>query len=109
MKVVDKMSEAIEMRNEYRMAEFTNILAQRQTSGLSVRAFCQEIGMGEQTYNYRLRKLRQQACRGPILQEVQLESPANPASNIQIQYHGAVIEVSDEAALKAVLCALQHL
>ncbi len=100
------MSEIIEVRNEYRMAEFADVLNQRKASGLSVRAFCNDMGMSQNTYYYRLRKLREQVCPEPILQEFQLESPENPMSNIQIQYHGAVIETADEAALKTVLRAL---
>ena len=100
------MSEVIEVRNEYRMAEFADILSQRQASGLSVRAFCREYGISQHAYYYRLRKLREQVCPEPILQEFQLESPASPMSNIQIQYHGAMIEAADEVALKTVLRAL---
>ena len=102
------MSEVIEVRNGYRMSEFADILAQRQASGLSVREFCSEIGIGEQAYYYRLRKLRQQVCPEPILQEFQLDPPAN-TQKIQIQYHGAVIEAADETALKTVLRALSDL
>ncbi len=103
------MSQVIEVRNEYRTAEFKDILAQQKASGLSVRAFCIEHGIGQHTYYYRLRKLRQQMCQQPTLQEFQLESPSNATPNIQIQYHGAVIEVADEPALQSVLRAISSL
>ncbi|MFI3312857.1 MAG: hypothetical protein R3Y62_03135 [Eubacteriales bacterium] len=60
------MSQVIEVRNEYRMAEFKDILAPRKARGLSVRAFCFEHGISQHTYYYRLRKLRQPMKGGAI-------------------------------------------
>ncbi len=102
------MSEAMRLRDEYRMVEWSNIVAQRQASGLSVQDFCREQGLSQQAYYYRLRKLRQQ-CSEPILQEFQLEAPANAKQSIQIQYHGAVIEIKNDTALETVLRTLQRL
>jgi len=45
------------------------MLRQRKESGLSVKAWCQEQGLAEHVYYYRLRKLRQAACTA--LEQVQ--------------------------------------
>ena len=38
------------------------MLREQKESGLSVKAWCQERGLAEHIYYYRLRKLRQAAC-----------------------------------------------
>ena len=63
---------------------------ERKESGLSVRAWCQEHGISEHVYYYRLRKLRQAACLAleqaqPVqLAEVPL-APKEPECQSQIR------------------------
>ena len=56
------------------------MLRQRKESGLSVKEWCQEQGLAEHIYYYRLRKLRQAACNAlEQAQPVQLaEVPLAP-------------------------------
>jgi len=51
-----------EVKQEYQLQEWSGMLRERKESGLSVKAWCQEQGLAEHIYYYRLRKLRQAAC-----------------------------------------------
>lgn len=55
------MSEAMEVRREYRLREWTRIIQECQASGLSNREYCRQKGISEKTYYYRLRQLREAA------------------------------------------------
>lgn len=48
--------------SEYRLSQWTQILQERQVSGLSIIDFCQEKGISKNTYFYWQRKLREVAC-----------------------------------------------
>lgn len=58
------------------------MLRQRKESGLSVKEWCQEQGLAEHIYYYRLRKLQQAACT--VLEQAQpvqlAEVPLGPKS-----------------------------
>jgi hypothetical protein len=47
---------------EYRLAHWTKIMQDKNESGLSIKAFCNNIGIHETTYFYWQRKLRLAAC-----------------------------------------------
>jgi len=47
---------------EYRQAQWARTIQDKNSSGLSVRAYCESVGMHENTYYYRLKKLRETAC-----------------------------------------------
>jgi len=77
---------------EIRMQHWAGILHERQTSGQSIRAWCQTNGVVEKTYHYWKRKLRESAYGlyvekhtnagppGPVFSEVKvLEATPNPA------------------------------
>lgn len=49
---------------EYRLAHWAQVLRTRTDKGLSVRAYCEETGIRENTYFYWQRKLREVACSG---------------------------------------------
>lgn len=48
---------------EYRLQQWAQIIHERANSGLSVRAYCERIGIHENTYYYRQNKLRETACK----------------------------------------------
>ena len=47
---------------EYRQAQWVKIIQDKNRSGLSVKAYCESAGIHENTYYYRLKKLRETAC-----------------------------------------------
>jgi len=47
---------------EYRLKHWADIMSERQESGLSVKAFCENAGIHENTYFYWQRRLREAAC-----------------------------------------------
>ena len=49
---------------EYRLAHWAQALQERTDRGLSIRSYCEEVGMHENTYYYWQRKLREAACTG---------------------------------------------
>ena len=51
-----------EIAAEYRLAHWTKIIHERSESGLSIRAFCMNSGIHENTYFYWQKKLREAAC-----------------------------------------------
>ena len=53
-----------EIAAEYRLSHWAEILRQRTESGLSIKAYCEEMGMHENRYHYWQRKLREAAVTG---------------------------------------------
>ena len=51
-----------EVATEYRLSHWAQIVRERAESGSSIRAYCKEIGICENTYFYWQRRLRKAAC-----------------------------------------------
>ena len=51
-----------EMTRQVRLAHWINVLRERNESGKSIRAWCQENEINQKTYHYWQRKLRETAC-----------------------------------------------
>lgn len=62
---------------EYRLSHWAGIIRERAERGMSIRLFCRETGIHENTYFYWQRKLREAACTG--LREGNLPSPSQTA------------------------------
>ena len=69
-----------EVKREFQLQQWRGMVQERKESGLSVKKWCQEQGLAEHIYYYRLRKLRQAACNAlEQAQPVQLaEVPLAP-------------------------------
>lgn len=48
---------------EYRLSHWAEIMRQHQESGMSIKAYCKDMGFHENIYYYWRRKLREAACR----------------------------------------------
>ena len=59
---------------EYRLSHWAGIVRERAEKGVSVRLYCREAGIHENTYFYWQRKLREAACTG--LRDGNLPSPS---------------------------------
>lgn len=93
------------------------MLRQRKESGLSVKEWCQEQGLAEHIYYYRLRKLRQAACTvlgqaQPVqLAEVPLAPKAEEShAKLRLTTKAGTLEIMDaeRSALDQVLRAMLH-
>ena len=51
---------------EYRLAHWSGVMRERKESGLSVKAFCANAGIHENSYYYWQKKLRDVACEEMI-------------------------------------------
>ena len=93
------------------------MLRDRKESGLSVKAWCQEQGLAEHIYYYRLRKLRQSACTAleqaqPLqLAEVPLApKPEASCTKLRLTTKAGTLEImdADRSVLDQVLRAMLH-
>ena len=105
------MEHAIQVRNEYRKQQWTQIIRECQSSGLSNKEYCRQQGISEKTYYYWLRKLRSATAEG-IPQIVEVEPPTAEEEKVYIRIRGAELTLpagTDVEAIAAVLRSLQQL
>ena len=106
-----------EVKQEYQLQEWSGMLREQKESGLSVKAWCQEQGLAEHIYYYRLRKLRQAACT--VLEQAQpLQLAEVPLALKQEESHAKLrlttkagtLEImdADRSVLDQVLRAMLH-
>jgi len=65
-----------EIAEEYRLSHWAGIMRERKDSGLSIRAYCRQVGCHENVFYYWQRKLREAACEEMAEREVL--QPATP-------------------------------
>ena len=105
------MGDVIRVRNEYRKQQWTQIIRECQSSGLSNKEYCRQQGISEKSYYYWLRKLRN-AAAGSLPQIVEMEAPAAIEDRVYIRFRGAELTLpagTDVEAIAAVLRSLQQL
>ena len=51
-----------EIATEYRLSHWSGIMQEQNASGMSVKAYCESIGLHQNVYYYWQRKLREAAC-----------------------------------------------
>jgi len=82
-----------EVAAEYRLSHWAQIVQERSKIGASVRAYCKQIGICENTYFYWQRRLRQAACEELSKYEREQKSITQPSF--------VEIEVAEPAVLPA--------
>ena len=112
-----------EVKRITRMNEWSQLIHERQQSGQSVRAWCRQNGIRENSYYYWLRIIREEALcaaenRIGALVRVESEklavetvSPQSSSGGIVIRTHGVEAEFpssTDIAILAAFVKALSH-
>ena len=106
-----------EVKQEFQLQEWSGMLREQKESGLSVKQWCQERGLAEHIYYYRLRKLRQAACTAleqaqPIqLAEVPLApKPEESHVKLRLTTKAGTLEIldADRSVLDQVLQAMLH-
>ena len=63
MKAGGYMNEIMEIRQQVRLNQWSAMVREREDSGMSVKAFCKQVGIATKTYYYRLRRLREAALK----------------------------------------------
>ena len=117
-----------EIAVEFRLGHWARIMQERADSGLSIRAYCKENGIGTNVYHYWQRKLREAAAEqlsaGAAHPEQQALAPSGwatvspaeeavteQAEGLTLRIGGAEIEVHqgyDEALLASVIKTLSR-
>lgn len=106
-----------EVKQEYRLQQWSRMLLERQESGLSVKEWCLEQGISEHSYYYRLRRLRQMACTAleqtqPMqLAEVPLAPKAEDThAKLRLTTKAGTLEImeADRSVLEQVLRMMLH-
>lgn len=106
-----------EVKQEYQLQQWSGMLRERQESGLSVKDWCQEQGISEHSYYYRLRRLRQMTCNAleqaqPLqLAEVPLApKPKASHAKLRLTTKTGTLEImdADRSVLDQVLQAMLH-
>ena len=104
------MADVLAVRNEYRLQTWTEIIRECRESGLSNREFCAQRGIGEKTYYYWLRKVREAtAASAPQLVRLEESKEAQPLHMIEIRYGEAELKLPEDVDLKAVAVLLNAL
>ena len=109
---------------EYRLAHWAGIMKERRESGLSVKAYCENVGIHENTYFYWQRKLRESACESasdttamtpPGFTEIKMsEQPvpppasAGPQAQVSIEISGVRITAGIEYPVAKLVALLRE-
>ena len=116
---MDTQLVATQMRHRSWMEDY----ARQQDSGLTVKAWCQENGITQKTFYYRLKVLREEACSLMNLESNKSSVKPEPefvrvgfsnsvnASGIRIKLDSAEISISPDASnehVRMVLEAIAH-
>ena len=105
------MENVLQVRNEYRRQQWTQIIQDCQSSGMSNKEYCRQHGISEKSYSYWLRKLRSAVAEG-MPQIVEMEAPVAIDEKVYIRFRGAEVTLpggTDAEAIAAVLRSLQQL
>lgn len=106
------MEDILQVREEYRLQQWGQIVQQCRESGMSNRDFCRQNGITEKTYYYWLRKLRMAGASKDSPQLVELERPDSARERIHIRFRDAEMTLpagADADAITAILRSLQRL
>ena len=100
----------MDIRKQYRLNQWSMMVQERENSGLSIRAYCEQKGIGVKTYYYRLKKLREAAIELAQPEIVQVEAPAiQEKQSIIIQTGNTSIEIPGNANPETVKAAVSFL
>jgi len=120
------MDEVTQVKNRFRMEQWMQIIKDCQSSDLTVKEWCAQNEIKQQSYYYWLKKIRKAACEQlPAIQtEAELSKPVefaklqvNPSNHYQqsavmIHLPNASVEVAEgtsKETIEAVLIALKNI
>ena len=105
-----------EAKQEYQLQAWSSMVRQQKASGLNIKSWCRENGVPENTYYYRLRKIRQAACNAlePVQEATLAEIPLAPrndfSAQIRITMKAGTVEISNAgpSVLVEILQVMSH-
>lgn len=108
-----------EVKQEYRLQEWSSMIQEQKASGLSIKRWCEQRNISEHSYYYRLRQLREAACTlledstQPTQQMAELPLCPSKEAGMLLRLTsagGATLEISNanSAALERILQVLIH-
>lgn len=122
---VSYMDEITQVKNRFRLEQWTQLIKDYQSSGMTVKAWCELNGVKQQSYYYWLKKIRKATCDQLPATITQTENPQpiefaelkiSPSSHIQgsvmIHLPYASVEVAEgtsKETIEAVLMALKNI
>lgn len=118
------MNQVTQVKSELRKEHWKQLIRECQTSGMTVRDWCVQNNIKEQTYYRNLQKLRQEICdslpaiseeneKPAVFKKMEVITPVpNTKAAVIIRLPQATLEINDGASketIQAVLLALQSL
>ena len=105
-----------EVKQEYQLQIWSSMIQEQKASGLSIKNWCMENGVSENSYYYRLRKIRQTACaaleqmKETTIAEIPLAPKTNFWAKVRITMKSGTVEISDAGPeiLAQILKVLSH-
>lgn len=105
-----------EVKQEYQLQIWSSMIQEQKASGLSIKNWCMENGVSENSYYYRLRKIRQTACaaleqmKETTIAEIPLAPKTNFSAQVRITMKSGTVEISDAGPeiLAQILKVLSH-
>lgn len=86
------------VKKEYRLQEWSGMLKSHKQSGLTVKQRCEEHGIREHAYYYRLRKVREAACTLLEQSEGEVSFVEVPFQKTEVKRSSANIRISFSGA-----------
>ena len=115
------MDQVTLVKNQYRIEQWSQLIRDRQSSGMKVDDWCEANGISHHQYYYWLRKVRKAACRElptasfpsgkTSFKKLEVQSPlSDNQAAVTIHLPAATLEIRDGASrqtIEAVLLALK--
>lgn len=124
----ESMDQVSQVKRQIRIEQWRKNITECQASGMSVRSWCKQNNLSEQTYYKYLRRFRQELCDSlpvsvtasegrsekPVtFQKMEVKAPVqNTKAAVIIRLPNAVLEINEGASqqtVQAVLLALQNI
>ena len=86
------MNETAKMKKEAKLAQWAEMVRQRNESGLTVTDWCRQNGINLKTYYYRLKRIRQAVCNEIEQHEI---VPVEPIAGTEITAEKIELSIGD--------------
>ena len=94
------------MSRGYPVEQWVEWIEQQKTSGLTVAAFCDSVGVSQNAFYWRRRRLAEQQTSREAFVSLEL-SAASSAAPVEVELRcGAMVRVSDPSYARTILTAL---
>lgn len=118
------MDQVTLVKNQYRLEHWSQLIQERQSSGMKIDDWCKANGITRDAYYYWLRKIRKNACQALSLanpennhtaafKKLEIQSPAaGTQAAVIIHLPAATVEIQNGASqqtVEAVLLALKSI